>query len=608
VRLAIAQLNTTVGDLGGNSEKIVSCIRQAEAAGADLVCFPELTITGYPPEDLLLKPSFIEANLRSLESVATVTRELHVTAVVGFVDLKDGETYDAAAVIHRGAPVAVYHKVYLPNYGVFDEKRYFMSGSGGLVIDCAGTRAGITICEDIWQPVGPAELEARAGAQVILNLSASPYHKGKQQFRERMLSIRAWDNIAYIAYANLVGGQDELVFDGNSTVFDEQGELVGRAAAFREDLLVVDLQTEHVLRARLYDIRRREAAFPEPPGELHQVELDCSSRDKPYLPLPPSYPREQHAAAQHSKNHAERQVSSHGTKETQPLSAGFQADEEAEVYNAVVLGVHDYVNKNGFKRAFIGLSGGIDSSLTAAIAVAALGRERVTGVLLPSPYTSRDSIEDAEEVAANLGITTLTVPIAPLYEAYLGSIAPACDGRPGDLTTQNIQARIRGNILMALTNQFGGLVLTTGNKSELSVGYATLYGDMAGGFAVLKDIPKTLVYRVSHYVNQLAGRMVIPQRVFDKAPTAELRPNQRDEDDLPPYAVLDQIIEAYVENDRSLQEIVDQGFDPEVVARVIRMIDRNEYKRRQAPPGVKITHRAFGKDRRMPITNRFDAG
>jgi NAD+ synthase (glutamine-hydrolysing) len=586
VRLALAQLNTTVGDLKGNATKICDQIRQAEASGADVVCFPELTITGYPPEDLLLKPSFIEANLRSLESLAELTNGLHIVAVVGFVDLKDGEAYDAAAVIYRGTHVATYHKVYLPNYGVFDEKRYFKNGNGGLVIGCAGVNIGITICEDIWHPLGPAALEAREGnAQLILNLSASPYHKGKQQFREKMLSVRASDNVAHIAYANLVGGQDELVFDGNSTVFDEEGTLLGRAAAFEEDLLVVDLQTEHTLRTRLHDIRRREAPVSEMSGRICRVDLPASAGsaagDRPHPPLPLRQPR------------------------VRPVAG---MDEEAEVYAAVVLGVHDYVNKNGFDRAFIGLSGGIDSTLTAAIAAEALGANRVSGVLLPSPYTSRDSIEDAEDLAANLGIKTITIPIAPLYKTYLDTIAPPCGGKPGDLTTQNIQARIRGNILMALTNQYGGLVLTTGNKSEISAGYATLYGDMAGGFAVLKDIPKTLVYRLCHYINRRAGQMVIPQRVFDKAPTAELRPDQRDEDDLPPYAILDQIIEAYVEQDRSSQEIVDQGFDPAVVTRVIRMVDHNEYKRRQGPPGVKITHRAFGKDRRMPITNRFDAG
>jgi NAD+ synthase (glutamine-hydrolysing) len=581
MRLAIAQLNTTVGDFKGNADKICSYINRAETAGADLVCFPELTISGYPPEDLLLKPSFIEANLRSLESLTEFTKELNVAAVVGFIDLQDGNTYDAAAVMHHGALVTVYHKVYLPNYGVFDEKRYFKNGSGGLVVRCAGINTGITICEDIWHPVGPAVLEARqGGAQLILNLSASPYHKGKQQYREKMLSIRASDNVTHIAYANLVGGQDELVFDGNSTIFDDEGTLLERAAAFEEDMLLVDLPAAHMLRARLHDIRHREPIVPEVPGDVQQVELPCTAGDRTYPPLP--------ARAGSAADPAE------------------QPEEEAEVYAALVLGVHDYVNKNGFSQAFIGLSGGIDSSLTAAVAVDALGAGRVTGVLMPSPYTSRDSIEDAEALAANLAINTLTVPIAPLYEAYLSSLSPACEGKLGDITAQNIQSRIRGNVLMALTNQYGGLVLTTGNKSELSVGYATLYGDMAGGFAVLKDILKTLVYRLCHYRNRLAGRQVIPQRVFDKPPTAELRPDQRDEDDLPPYAVLDRIIEAYVEQDRSPQEIVDRGFDPAVVARVVRMVDRNEYKRRQAPPGVKITHRAFGKDRRMPITSRFD--
>ncbi len=578
MRIALAQINPTVGDFQGNLSKISGYIRRAAELGADLVCFPELAIAGYPPEDLLLKTSFLEANRRCLEKLAAGTQDLELTVVVGFVDLQEGEIYNAAAIIHRGSVLAVYHKIYLPNYGVFDEKRYFRSGTNGLVFTCAGVNVGVTICEDIWHPAGPAVLETRqAGAQVILNLSASPYHKGKQQMREKMLAVRAADNISYLAYVNLVGAQDELVFDGNSLISDEQGNLLRKGLAFEEDLIVADLQTERILRTRIHDIRNRESRMlPEAPGQVQKVFVsEPSGRVYPPLAAPEAKPENK------------------------------EYDEAAEVYAALVLGVRDYVKKNGFPRAFVGLSGGIDSALTAAIAVDALGQERVTGVFMPSPITSIESREDSEKLAANLGIELLTIPIKDIYDAYMTALHPVCNGRVADITMQNIQARIRGNLLMALTNQFGGIVLTTGNKSELSAGYATLYGDMAGGFAVLKDIPKTLVYKLAHYRNRKAGTLLIPQRILEKAPTAELRPDQKDEDELPPYAVLDQIIEKYVEQDYSAGEIIQQGIAPEHVHRAISMIDRSEYKRRQAPPGVKITPRAFGKDRRMPITNKF---
>jgi len=578
VRIALAQINPTVGDFEGNLSKISGSIGRAAELGADLVCFPELAIPGYPPEDLLLKTSFLQANRHFLERLAAGTKDLELTIVVGFVDLQEGEIYNAAAVIHRGSVFAVYHKIYLPNYGVFDEKRYFRSGANGLVFTCAGVNVGVTICEDIWHPAGPAVLETRqAGAQVILNLSASPYHKGKQQMRERMMAVRAADNISFLAYVNLVGAQDELVFDGNSLIFDEQGNLLRKGPAFQEDLIVADLQAERILRTRIHDIRNRESRMlPEAPGQVQKVFVSKpSGRERPPLAEPEAQPKND------------------------------EHDEAAEVYAALVLGVHDYVNKNGFPRAFVGLSGGIDSALTAAIAVDALGRERVTGVFMPSPITSIESREDSEHLAANLGIELLTIPIKDIYDAYMTTLNPVCNGRVADITMQNIQARIRGNVLMALTNQYGGIVLTTGNKSELSAGYATLYGDMAGGFAVLKDIPKTLVYRLAHYRNRKAGTLLIPQRILEKAPTAELRSDQKDEDDLPPYAVLDRIIEKYVEQDYSAGEIIQQGIAQEYVHKAISMINKSEYKRRQAPPGVKITHRAFGKDRRMPITNKF---
>ena len=579
MRLALAQINPTLGDFAGNLSKINSSIERAAGTAADLVCFPELAVTGYPPEDLLLKTSFLESNRRALAELAANTRDLDLTVVVGFVDLEEGEIYNAAAVIHRGSVCAVYHKIFLPNYGVFDEKRYFRSGDNGLVFTCSGVNVGITICEDIWRPLGPAVLETRqGGAQVILNLSASPYHKGKQQQREKMMSVRAADNISFLGYVNLVGAQDELVFDGNSLIIDEQGCIIRKGLAFQEDLLVADLQTEKVLRTRIHGIRKREYwMLPEVPAQVQKVFVSGHNA-RVYPPLEEA-------------------------KTPQAPLAG--QCEEAEVYAALLLGIRDYMNKNGFPRSFIGLSGGIDSALTAVVACDALGCERVSGVFMPSPFTSRESREDSEQLAANLGIQLLDIPIKRIYEAYLADLGPACGGRTADITSQNIQARIRGNILMALTNQYGGIVLTTGNKSELSVGYSTLYGDMAGGFSVLKDIPKTLVYRLARYRNQAGGKLLIPQRVIEKAPTAELRPNQKDEDDLPPYAILDQIIEKYVEQDFSAGEIISQGIDPAYVQKTVVMIDRNEYKRRQAAPGVKITHRAFGKDRRMPIINKF---
>ncbi len=571
LRIGLAQINPTVGDLSGNVRKIMDYIGRARELGVDLVAFPELAITGYPPEDLLLKPDFIEANLDCLQQIVESTRS--ITAVVGFVDSAD-DIYNAAAIIHDGALAGVYHKMYLPNYGVFDEDRYFQAGTDYPVFVLPGTSIGINICEDIWYPAGPGEVQALAGgAEVIVSISASPYYAGKGLARERMLATRAADNVAMVAFCNLVGGQDELVFDGNSVIFDERGELVVRGKQFEEDLIVADLDVGSVFRQRLHDPRRRKEKLAADVGRVSRIALP--------------------------------EVESRGEKPPLPARRMERLDPLAEIYQALVLGTRDYVHKNGFQKVVIGLSGGIDSSLTAAIAVDALGKENVVGVFMPSRYSSEESRVDAGKLAENLGIRFLSIPIDDTFQAYLDMLSAPFAGVEPDVTEENVQARIRGNILMALSNKFGWLVLTTGNKSEVSVGYCTLYGDMAGGFAVVKDVPKALVYQLAGHVNGSAGREVIPRRVFEKAPTAELRPDQRDEDTLGPYATLDPILHAYVEEDRGLDEIVALGFDEATVRRVIGMVDRNEYKRRQAPPGVKITPRAFGKDRRLPITNQY---
>jgi NAD+ synthase (glutamine-hydrolysing) len=570
VRVALAQINPTVGDLAGNEQKIGEQIAQARELQADIVAFPELAVPGYPPEDLLLKPSFVAANLACLKRIAGLTSG--ITAIVGFVDRAD-DLYNAAAVLYEGRVAGVYHKAYLPNYAVFDEDRYFRAGERPLVFSLGEVTVGINICEDIWHPAGPTKLQALAGAQLVVNISSSPYHVGKGIARERMLATRAADNVVCLAFCNLVGGQDELVFDGGSVVFDERGELVARGRQFAEDLLVADLELTAVFRQQLHDPRRRKERTLQAAGAVHRVELA------------PINSRPEQAAVAPS---------------VVPL-----LEPAAEIYQAVLLGTGDYVRKNGFREVVIGLSGGVDSALTATIAADALGSENVVGVFMPSRYSSVESREDATQLAENLGIRFLTVPIDETFQAYLEMLAGPFAGLDQDVTEENIQARIRGNILMALSNKFGWLVLTTGNKSEMSVGYATLYGDMAGGFAVIKDVPKMLVYELAEHVNAREDRAVIPQRILDKAPTAELRPDQKDEDSLPPYRVLDPILHAYVEEDRGLEEIVALGFDANIAAEVLGMVDRAEYKRRQAPPGVRITPRAFGKDRRLPITNHY---
>jgi NAD+ synthase (glutamine-hydrolysing) len=570
VRLALAQANPTVGDLSGNARKIIDFIDRARQAGADLVAFPELTLTGYPPEDLLLRAGFIDQNMAALEEVVRATRG--ITAIVGFAQ-RAGDVYNAAAVVHDGAIAGVYQKRHLPNYGVFDEVRYFRPGRETFICERGALRFGVNICEDIFQPVGSTTALAVLGdAHLVINLSASPFHAGKSLGRDRMLATRATDGVSIVAFVNNVGGQDELVFDGNSRVFGPRGETLAQARAFEEDLVLVDLDLDTVFRARLHDPRAREAAQHENGGSMRTVTLGAvTAGARPPLPA----------------------------RDAAPPPAGPE-----EVYRALVLGTRDYVRKNGFGHVVLGLSGGVDSALCASIAVDALGAEQVTGVSMPSPFTSAASAGDAEALAKNLGIPLLTLPIGEEMKAFRATLAPVFGDRPEDVTEENIQARIRGNLLMALSNKFGWLVLTTGNKSEYSVGYATLYGDMAGGYALLKDVSKTLVYELSRHRNATAGRPWIPERTIEREPTAELKPDQRDTDSLPPYAVLDPILRAYVEEDMDVERIAGLGFDRALVQRVIRMVDGAEYKRRQSPPGIRISPRALGKDRRLPITNR----
>ena len=573
LRIGMAQLNTTVGDFTGNRQKILKAIDKARSLGTDLLSFPELATCGYPPEDLLFKPQFIAENLRSLEKI--VEASSGITIVIGFVDAKE-DIYNAAAIIHDGKLAGVYHKIYLPNYGVFDENRYFRAGSECPVYVIAGINIGINICEDIWYETGPATAQAYAGAEVIINISASPYHCGKGTFRERMVATRAADNVAVFAHCNLVGGQDELVFDGNSIILDEKGRLIARGRQFEEDLIVADLDIESVFRTRLQDSRwRKEAPLLE--GEKWCDTKKFLISEKPFRNGKPELPL--------------RQVQTRGLP--------------AEVYDALVLGTHDYVLKNGFVKVLIGLSGGVDSSLVATIAVDALGKSNVVGVTMPSRYSSPGSVSDAALLTKNLDIKLVTVPIDKVFQAYLDMLAEAFKETQPNVAEENIQARIRGNILMALSNKYGWLVLTTGNKSEMATGYTTLYGDMAGGFAPIKDVPKTMAYRLAKYRNSLVGLEVIPSAIIDKPPSAELRPDQMDTDTLPPYELLDTVLTAYVEEDKSIEQIIAMGIDEQVVKRTARLVDASEYKRRQAPPGVKITPRAFGRDRRLPITNRF---
>ncbi len=563
LRLALHQINPTVGDLAGNEALIRDGMAAAQAAGAQLSIFPELAVTGYPPEDLLLKRHFLRDARAAIDRLAVAAGD-HV-AVVGFPELAE-DVFNAAAVLCGGELRAIYRKVLLPNYGVFDEQRYFQVGAGGGIVDIGDLKVGITVCEDIWEPGPPSFDEAVAGASLIVNLSASPYHAGKGVERERMVAQRARDSLAAFAFCAQVGGQDELVFDGHSFVVDHRGEIVARAAQFEEELLIVDVDLGAGAAARLRDTSHR-------PGVR---------RSAPQVATLARLPRLEPASA----------------PPPEPRIAPLLEPIEAEVYAALVLGLRDYVGKNGFRHVVLGLSGGIDSAIVAAIAADALGSEQVTAVVMPSPYSSPGTQDDARDLARWLGIEAMEYSIAPTMEAYSETLAETFAGREGDITEENLQARIRGNLLMALSNKFGWLVLTTGNKSEMSVGYTTLYGDLAGGFAVIKDCPKTLVYRLSEHRG-------LPRSIIDRPPSAELRPDQRDQDSLPPYEVLDRILEGYVERDLGREELVAGGLPPEEVDRVLRLVDLAEYKRRQAPPGIKITTRAFGRDRRMPITNRY---
>ncbi len=574
IRIAMAQINPTVGDLTGNADKVIDYLNRARAFGADITLFPELALPGYPPEDLLLKPHFVRENRRALNRIIEASGKQLI--VVGFVDTDGSDIYNAAAVIAGGELVDVYHKSYLPNYGVFDEERYFQAGRRCPVYVIGEARVGVNICEDIWYPGGPDKVQALYGdAHLIVNISASPYHANKTYDRERMLCTRAEDNAVALAYCNLIGGQDELIFDGNSLVINEGGHLIARGKAFEEDLIIADIDTERVFGERLHDPRRRrEKVRVTSDASLSVISLDEDVRhslERPAL----------------AKNEYLR------------------LSEEAEVYAALVLGTGDYIRKNGFDKVFIGLSGGVDSALTAVIAAEAIGAENVHTVFMPTVYSSTESARDAELLAKNLGVHYQVIEIQDTFDAYLKMLAATFGNLPSDTTEENIQARIRGNILMALSNKFRGLVLSTGNKSEMSVGYATLYGDMAGGFAVLKDVPKTLVYRICEYLNKRSNDPVIPEYIITRPPSAELKPNQTDQDTLPPYDTLDGIINLYVEKDMSADSIVEAGYKAETVRWVINRIDAAEYKRRQAPPGIKITPRAFGRDRRMPLTNKY---
>jgi NAD+ synthase (glutamine-hydrolysing) len=566
VRVALAQLNPTVGDIAGNEAKARDALERARAAGAALVLFPELYITGYPPEDLLLKEHFLRDARAAVDRLAEASGDL--VTIIGFPE-RDVDVYNSAAVLAGGEVAALYRKVYLPNYGVFDEQRYFQSGAGGGIVELDGIRLGVTICEDIWEPGPPLSDEALAGATVIANISASPYHAGKGAEREQMIEQRARDSLAAVAFCAVVGGQDELVFDGHSLVVDHEGEVIARAAQFEEELLIAEIDPSGPDAARLRDTRLRPAA------RRAQPQVETLAR----LELP-----EEHGPSPEPR--------------VAPLLGP-----EAEVYAALVLGLRDYVEKNGFRHAVLGLSGGIDSALVACVAVDALGPERVSVAIMPSPYSSKDTQGDARRLAENLGVEPVELGIASAMEAYAGTLSPVFDGHDPDITEENLQARIRGNLLMALSNKFGWLVLTTGNKSEMSVGYSTLYGDTAGGFAVIKDCPKSLVYALARHRNEGGGP--IPEGILERAPSAELRPDQRDDDSLPPYDRLDPILEQYIELDAGREQLIAQGHDPDEVDRIIRLVDLAEYKRRQAPPGIKISTRAFGRDRRMPITNRY---
>ena len=568
LRIALAQINPTVGDLDGNTRLILGAMENAAQAGADIVTFPELAVTGYPPEDLLFKRQFLDETDRRLAQIAAAAGD--TMAVVGAPRRADGNLYNTAAVVHRGKLVTAYRKVFLPNYGVFDEHRYFARGRACPIITLKGVRLGVCVCEDIWFQPNPATIARAGGAEIVLNINGSPYHRGKGRERLAMLAERARANEVALAYVNMVGGQDELVFDGQSLFLDRHGALLARGPQFEEAMLLVDVDADAMTEGR------GAAPSLDALREIGEPAFHFLSDEADARPV---------------------EIAPQVCAELGP---------EAEVYAALVLGTRDYVRKSGFRGVVIGLSGGIDSALTTAVAADALGPDAVTTFFMPSQFTSGQSYDDAKRLAGNLGVRMLTVPIKGVFDAYLSELAPIFEGHGPDLTEENIQARIRGNLLMAASNKFGWIVLTTGNKSEMATGYSTLYGDLAGGFAVIKDVPKTLVRALALHLNAAAGREVIPQSIIDRPPTAELRPDQLDEDSLPPYEVLDPILEAYVERDLPVEELLAAGAPRDAVMRTVQLVDRSEYKRRQAPPGVKITARAFGRDRRLSLVNRFD--
>jgi NAD+ synthase (glutamine-hydrolysing) len=572
MRLALAQINTVVGDLDGNRDLILARLEEARDHGAELVLFPELAVTGYPPEDLLLRSGFVRAAARSLGEIAKQARG--IVALVGFPHF-DSDLFNACAVCADGDVKAIYRKRFLPNYGVFDEDRYFAPGRELVMLEVGETQVGLTICEDMWQPGPPATDLALGGAELLVNISASPFHVGKEVEREEMFVTRARDNSCFVAFCNAVGGQDELIFDGHSCVLDDEGEVVARAAGFEETLLVVDVEPQGVIGRRLRDVRRRalarERGTPPPVQVVHVGEL--------------------------------RALDSNGHRAAASIEE-FEPELE-QMRLALELGLRDYVQKNSFADIVIGVSGGIDSAVTAALAAEALGPEHVHCVSMPSRYSSEGTRSDARRLAESLGCEFREISIEPMFEAYTEALREHFAGTETDLTEENLQARIRGTLLMALSNKFGWLVVATGNKSELSVGYSTLYGDLAGGFALIKDVFKTDVFRLARHLNEHAGREMIPESIIERAPSAELRADQLDEHSLPPYPVLDKVLEAYVELDRSREELSSDGFDPELVERAVALIDRAEYKRRQAPPGVRLRPKAFGRDRRTPITNRW---
>lgn len=573
IRVALAQINSTVGDIKGNFRKIEEYIAAAVNKGAEVIAFPELTLTGYPPEDLLLKPGFIEDNLEYLDKLIPHSKD--ITIIVGFADKLD-DIFNAAAILNNQKLAGIYHKHFLPNYGVFDEDRYFQNGKETPVYILNSINIGINICEDIWYPYGAPRDQALYGnAEILINLSASPFSIGKTRQRLQMLKQRALDNTVIVAYVGTVGGQDELIFDGNSVIISEGGALIAKSPAFQEHLLLADLHPDNVFTERLHDPRRRkEKLFVPRERVVQMVQLSKTVSRKQKPPI-------KHEVFESQNSHE-------------------------EIYEALKLGLKDYVGKNQFEKVVLGLSGGIDSALVAAIAVDALGSKNVIGIIMPSEFTTPQSIKDAHELANNLKIRLHEIPIDNILNIYERELNPIFEKERKDTTEENLQARIRGNILMALSNKFGWLVLATGNKSEVSVGYCTLYGDMVGGFSLIKDVPKQLVYELCHFRNQSSGKKIIPESILTKEPSAELKHNQKDSDSLPPYEVLDPILKAYVEEDRSYEEIVSQGFKPEDVKKTIQLVDGNEYKRRQGAPGIKITHRAFGKDRRFPITNRYE--